>query len=209
MDAKCDHDAKKLLLNEPFKIPYKVVWLRSSPNPTLEHRLQCVFESIETYDDRKLCLDYAESIDKQKLSIYLIVQNAEDILFWESIVKSVYKVNVSSDNINRLVLKLRNDVRSETSGLLRPIEKSTRRHTEKYVPFVSLMANLDLYVALSWDCDDRMNTKNDMLAACRLSYQHDQAQLKIIDQFEKDYDGEIGKENANAIYWYTRECDFF
>ena len=53
-------------------------------------------------------------------------------------------------------------------------------------------------ILLEMEHDDK--SKADLVAHCRAFYQKNEVELKIIDEFEKDYRPE------SAIWWYTREC---
>ncbi|CAF0761405.1 unnamed protein product [Adineta steineri] len=124
IDIKCQHDAKKILFDEPFQIPYEIIWLRSSRNTELETYLRSAFDSLVIYDERKMCLDYIASIDRTKLTIYLIVERGDEVFECPN-VKAIYRIG-SYKNIKRLVLQIRNDVRSDTTSPIRPIERSMR-----------------------------------------------------------------------------------
>ena len=139
------------------------------PNDQLEKYLRSTFDSVEIYDDRKMCLDYIASTDQARVTIYLIVESDDHTLGLET-VRAVYCIN-SYNSINRLILRIRHDVRSDTASPIRPIEKSAHRISDKYAPFVFLMSHLELYVALYRDIHDRTKMKEEMLNACRLAYQ--------------------------------------
>ena len=53
-------------------------------------------------------------------------------------------------------------------------------------------------ILLEMEHDDK--SKADLVAHCRAFYQKNEAELKIIDEFEKNYRPE------SVIWWYTREC---
>ena len=53
-------------------------------------------------------------------------------------------------------------------------------------------------ILLEMEHDDK--SKADLVAHCRAFYQKNEAELKIIDEFEKNYQPE------SVIWWYTREC---
>ncbi len=203
VDIKCQHDAKKLLLDESSRISYKILWLRSSPNHQLETRLRSGFDSLEIYDDRKMCLDYTASIDRSALTIYLIVDNEEYIVECENI-KIIYRID-SYENINQLILQLRSEVRSDTTSPIRPVEKSVRRFSGRYAPFVSLWSHVELFLALYRDVDDRKRMKEEMLNACRLIYQNDASEQRKIDEFDKIYSDEPDVSSGRAVFSYTRK----
>ncbi|CAF3481974.1 unnamed protein product [Rotaria sp. Silwood1] len=203
IDIKCQHDAKKLLLDESDRIPYKIIWLRTSPNDQLEKCLTSAFDSLEIYEDRTVCLNYLNSIDRSRLTVYMIVRS-EDATFECKNVRAIYRTD-SYQNVNRLILQIRNDVRSDTTSPIRPIERSARRLSEKYAPFVSLMTHLDLHLALSRNADNRMETKNEMLRSCRLMYRNNEAELNRIDEFDKKYTHDPDSGKGKAIFWYTRK----
>lgn len=132
--------------------------------------------------------------------IYFIADDRNSIIEWKETVQAVYEVPSDVKNVDRLVLQIRNDVRNESNNPFHCIERSVRRLSNKYAPFVSLMAHLDLYVALSRNVRDRQKMKEDMLAVCRLAYHNNELELKKIDKFETEYDPTI---KGSAIYWYT------
>ncbi len=203
IDIKCLHDAKKLLLDESDRIPYKIIWLRTSPNDQLEKCLTSAFDSLEIYEDRTACLNYLNSIDRSRLTVYMIVRS-EDATFECKNVRAIYRTD-SYQNVNRLILQIRNDIRSDTTSPIRPIERSARLLSEKYAPFISLMSHLDLHLALSRNADNRMETKNEMLRSCRLIYRNNEAELNRIDEFDKKYTHDPDSGKGNAIFWYTRK----
>ena len=53
-------------------------------------------------------------------------------------------------------------------------------------------------ILLEMEHDDK--SKADLVAHCRAFYQKNEAELKIIDEFEKNYRPQL------VIWWYTREC---
>ena len=53
-------------------------------------------------------------------------------------------------------------------------------------------------ILLEMEHDDK--SKADLVAHCRAFYQKNEAELKIIDEFEKNY------RSDSVIWWYTREC---
>jgi hypothetical protein len=177
--------------------------LRSSSDEQLEKCLRSAFDSLEIYDDQTMCLDYIASIDRRILSIYLLVES-EDHAFECENIKALYRID-SYENIKRLILQIRNNVRSDTTSPIRPIEKSAHRLSDRYAPFVSLMSHLDLYVALYRDVDDCKKMKEEMMDACRLIYRHDQGELHRIEEFDKKYSDEPDGSVGRAIFWYTRK----
>lgn len=205
-EAKLDDDATKHFYDAVSDPIYQVIWLRSGPNKQLEQRLQSVFSSLEIYDDHQSCVNYISSIDPTKVHIYLIMGAHTTKFEWKNMVKSSYEVPSNLDDINRFVLQIRNDVRSESGNPFCFIERSARGLSNKYAPFVSLMANLDLYVALARYTNDRSKMKEDMLVACRLVYQNNDAYLKMIERFEMEYDPSV---KGNAIRWYTSESVWY
>jgi hypothetical protein len=202
-EAKFDDDAIKHFYDAVSDPIYQVIWLRSVQNEQLEQRLRSVFSLLEIYDDQQLCFNYISTVDPTKVHIYFIIDNHTTEFEWKKIVKASYEVPSNIEDVNRFVLQIRNDVRSESGNPFHCIERSTRRPNDKYAPFVSLMAHLDLYVALSRRTRDRNKIKEEMLAACRLVYHNNDAYLKMIDKFEAEYDSSV---KGNAIRWYTSKC---
>lgn len=202
-EAKFDDDAVQLFHNLSFDPIYQLIWLRSTHHLQLEQRLRSVFSSLEIYDDPQLCFNYITTVDRTKMHIYLITDEPNFASEWKDIVQAIYTVPSKNEDIIRFVLQIRSDIRNEYGNPFHCIERSARHLTDKYAPFVSLMAHLDLYVALSRNTRDRNQMKEEMLAACRLAYHNNQAYLKVIDQFEAEYDRSI---KGSAIRWYTRTC---
>lgn len=202
IEAKFDDDAMQLFHNTSSDPTYQVIWLRSRDNLQLEQRLRSVFSSLEIYADRQLCFNYISTIDRTKVHIYFISDEPNIASEWKKVTQASYTVPSRDEDVNRFVLQLRNDVRNEHSNPFHCIERSARRLTDKYAPFVSLMAHLDLYVALSRNTRDRNQMKEEMLAACRLAYHDNEAFLRVIDKFEAEYDSSI---KGSAIRWYTRK----
>ncbi|CAF4753304.1 unnamed protein product [Rotaria socialis] len=203
IDIKCQHDAKKLLLDESDRIPYKIIWLRTSLNDQFEKCLMSAFDSLEIYEDRAACLDYLNSVDRSRLSLYLIAKR-DDVTFDCKNVRSCYFTD-SYQNINRVILQIRSDILSDTTSPIRPIERSARFLSENYAPFISLISNLDLHLALSRNIHDHIEAKNEMLRACRLVYQNNEAELNRINEFEKKYNHDPDSDKKEAIFWYTRD----
>lgn len=205
IEAKFDEDALQLFHNPSFDPIYQVIWLRSTQNLQFEQRLRSVFSSIEIYDDQHACFNYVSAVDRTQTHIYLITDESDSTSEWKQIVQASYTVPSRNEDINRFVLKIRSDVRNEYGNPFHCIERSARRLTDRYAPFISLMAHLDLYVALSRNTRDRNQMKEEMLAACRIAYHNNEAYLKVIDHFDAEYDPAI---KGTAIRWYTRKCDF-
>ncbi|CAF2053088.1 unnamed protein product [Rotaria magnacalcarata] len=203
IDIKCQHDAKKLLLDESDRIPYKIIWLRTSLNDQFEKCLMSAFDSLEIYEDRAACLDYLNSIDRSRLSLYLIAKR-DDVTFDCKNVRTCYFTD-SYQNINRVILQIRSDILSDTTSPIRPIERSARFLSENYAPFISLISNLDLHLALSRNIHDHIEAKDEMLRACRLVYQNNEAELNRINEFEKKYNHDPDSDKKEAIFWYTRD----
>ena len=152
-----------------------------------------------------MCLDYIDATHPSMVTIYLILENKDSSIDCQNI-KAIYYID-SYKNINRLVLQIRNDVRSDITSPIRPIEKSAHRLSNKYAPFISLMSNSDLYLALYRDIDDRKKMKEEMMNACRLMYSNNQSELTRIDEFDKKYSHEPDMNTEKAIFWYTRMCN--
>ncbi|CAM4830189.1 unnamed protein product [Rotaria magnacalcarata] len=203
IDIKCQHDAKKLLLDESDRIPYKIIWLRTSLNDQFEKCLMSAFDSLEIYEDRAVCLDYLNSVDRSRLSLYLIAKR-DDVTFDCKNVRTCYFTD-SYQNINRVILQIRSDILSDTTSPIRPIERSVRFLSENYAPFISLISNLDLHLALSRNIHDHIEAKDEMLRACRLVYQNNEAELNRINEFEKKYNHDPDSDKKEAIFWYTRD----
>ncbi|CAF1618057.1 unnamed protein product [Rotaria magnacalcarata] len=203
IDIKCQHDAKKLLLDESDRIPYKIIGLRTSLNDQFEKCLMSAFDSLEIYEDRAACLDYLNSIDRSRLSLYLIAKR-DDVTFDCKNVRTCYFTD-SYQNINRVILQIRSDILSDTTSPIRPIERSARFLSENYAPFISLISNLDLHLALSRNIHDHIEAKDEMLRACRLVYQNNEAELNRINEFEKKYNHDPDSDKKEAIFWYTRD----
>ena len=203
IEAKFDDDGVQLCHNLSFDPIYQVIWLRSTHNLQLEQRIRSVFTLLEIYDDQQLCFNYISTIDRTKMHIYLITDEPNLGSEWKELVQASYTVPLRNEDINRFVLKIRSDVRNEYGDPFHCIERSARRLTDKNAPFVSLMAHLDLYVALSRNTRDRNQMKEEMLAACRIAYHNNEVYLKMIDRYEAEYDSSI---NGSAIRWYTRKC---
>ncbi|CAF1648309.1 unnamed protein product [Rotaria magnacalcarata] len=203
IDIKCQHDAKKLLLDESDRIPYKIIWLRTSLNDQFEKCLMFAFDSLEIYEDRAACLDYLNSVDRSRLSLYLIAKR-DDVTFDCKNVRTCYFTD-SYQNINRVILQIRSDILSDTTSPIRPIERSARFLSENYAPFISLISNLDLHLALSRNIHDHIEAKDEMLRACRLVYQNNEAELNRINEFEKKYNHDPDSDKKEAIFWYTHD----
>lgn len=185
---------------------YQIVLLKPSLLSETEDLFICglksVFDSLMIFDNELECSKYLISINPKLLNIYLIVFSPVDYASFQG-TENVQKLyNAKFEDTNKLILRIRHDVREETTGPFRLIERSVRQLKEKYTPYVSLMANLDLHMAVTRDIKDTEQVKQQMLTACRRVYHDNAQQLERIEDFGKSYNT---FEKGKAIYWYTRK----
>ncbi|CAF1566256.1 unnamed protein product [Adineta ricciae] len=187
---------------------YQIGFLKSSlslskvNSDVLIDGLRSVFDSLIIFENQSECLKYLISIKATAVTIYLIVYDLEDIEKFQEItnVKKIYQIN--SEETDKLILRVRNDVRAETSGPIHLLEKSVQYINEKYTPYISLMANLDLYLTLTRNTHDRERMKQEMITECQCIYHDNAQQLERIEEFDKNYDAQ---KEGKAIHWYTRD----
>ncbi|UJR18044.1 hypothetical protein I4U23_004945 [Adineta vaga] len=209
LSSKVEDENKINVTFDTNQSSHQTIFLKSpllSSKITLDvliNGLTSVFDSFTVFENQLECLQYMNSINLTIVNVYLIVCCSEDLAKFQNVknVKKIYQIN--SEEIDKFILGIRNDVRAETALPVRLIEKSVQYINDKYTPYISLMANLDLYLTLTRDVQDRERMKQEMITECKRVYQDNEQQLKCIEEFDRNY--EIQKE-GKAIYWYTRDC---
>ncbi|CAF4105985.1 unnamed protein product [Didymodactylos carnosus] len=96
---------------------------------------------------------------------------------------------------------LRKDVRTCSNDTMIPMSvmPSSPSNTNNNRQEASFMYS-QLLIEILFELDITDTSKQDMIDACRMHYEHNEAELRYIDEFDKNY------QKHQAIWWYTREC---
>ncbi|CAF1184274.1 unnamed protein product [Didymodactylos carnosus] len=96
---------------------------------------------------------------------------------------------------------LRKDVRTCSNDTMIPMSvmPSSPSNTNNNRQEASFMYS-QLLIEILFEVDITDTSKQDMIDECRMQYEQNEAELRYIDEFDKNY------QKHQAIWWYTREC---
>jgi hypothetical protein len=171
------------------------------PIPTIDEC--CTF--IASVKNEKIFIIVSGSLGQQIIShihsnkkidsIYVFCADKQKHEKWAlsyPIIKGVYT------NINLIYAQLVKDTKRVEQNLIGfdvvKLHNTTDSKNEQDVDFMYAQLIKDALLKLS-DSD-----MTDMITFCRTQYEGNSIELKLIDEFERDY-----KDKSQAIWWYTRE----
>ncbi|CAF1192313.1 unnamed protein product [Didymodactylos carnosus] len=203
-----------------------VVWLDASINSSKDNvrskaELRSTINYLKTFDDADECIDYILSVRtesvflivsgsfgqtllplvhdlKQIEFIYIFCSNKQWHLEWASHFSKVHGVHTDMKHICEA---LRKDVRTCSNDTMIPMSvmPSSLSNTNNNRQEASFMYS-QLLIEILFEVDITDTSKQDMIDECRMQYEHNEAELRHIDEFDKNY------QKHQAIWWYTREC---
>jgi len=208
---------------------FTFVWLdrlvnTSQDNIDTQELLRKVVNPLKTFEDADQCMEYIRSRSQkqivlivsgrvgqevvphihqfpQLMSIYVYCSDVERNEKWaKNFPKVKGIINVLNDLITRIQLEStrRNEYKIDTSL---PISVFHTKSQQKQ----PLLKNNEqfIYLQLLIDClsrlDSSSNEKNEFLTFCEDAYKGNQAELSILQEFQRKYTAD------RAIWWYTRE----
>ncbi|CAF0946802.1 unnamed protein product [Adineta ricciae] len=178
-------------------------------------QLQRTVNTIKTFTDIDVCLDYLSQIEHEKVfmiisgsmgeqvlpqinnmtqldSIYIFCHDISKHTIWA---KEYKKIQGIFNGIELICDKLRKDIRRRDEDLTAVSIVSTKSN-QLDQSFMYSQLLKDIVLRLPFNAQ----AKQDLAQFCREQYSNNKYELKIIDEFERDY------ERPSPIWWYTREC---
>ncbi|CAF3411381.1 unnamed protein product [Rotaria socialis] len=195
-----------------------IVWLDLQQNEldeNLINQFRQTINSIYFFSDTEQCIEYISRIQDEQ--IFMVIANSFDrqympafeqmsqlnSIYFLSIKKIDYKeykkVKGNFNRIENIFKELKLDLYLCQRNLT-PISmvnsNSINNFNELDESF--LCSQLIKEISVSMKRDE--NAKKQYLEFCRVQYAGNEQQLKIIDQFEREY------TSLSPIWWYTRDC---
>lgn len=201
---------------------YLLIWLDSNLNASDEDfanslgQLREVVNTINTYTDYHQCLQFIHEASNENLLIIVsgslgeqIIANIHPIsqihaiyIFCTNISKHEQwtqqwnKIKVVSSNIESICDQLKEDSRQcdRDSTSFEIINKNDLNQLEPTFMYTTLFK--DIILEIKYEKNDLENLVNQ----CRIKYQGNKKELKIIKEFENKY------QEHSPVWWYTRDC---
>ena len=198
-----------------------LVWLDANidlSNEDFQHsltQLRRTVTKINTFTNVDPCLDFIQSIND--IRVFLIIsgalgQTTMPRIHHLSNIDSVYvfcsnkakheqwagdwaKIAGVFNKIDQLCKKLKQDAELlDRTTIPISITTSDLSHIEPSFMYTQLIKE----ILLEMDYDDK--AMGELITTCRQAYQDSKEDLRIIDDFQRDY------ARHSPIWWYTREC---
>ncbi|CAF1256756.1 unnamed protein product [Didymodactylos carnosus] len=197
-----------------------LIWLDAELDETNNddlRQLKRIVNSLKTYDNVKDCINYILSIDGYNERVLLIISGSFgkrsmsdihdiaqiDFIYifspmktkYEELTKQYKKIQGIYDNIDILCNKLKHDVSTRTNDLM--ISNITDdEHLNENTTFFSFYFILETFLNMTF----HPNIRKSLVEYCQLQYIENENELKIINEFNKNY------QSNKCIWWYTRNC---
>ena len=195
----------------------------------LHEKLRQVINPIQSFDDPRKCKKYLKSLSTKEQIVFLVNnQLAETIIERIHQYRQVYSIYIhittSMDNEQQWIDKFQKEneklskikgISNDLNVLVDSIRLDCRRRRHQLDQSVSIsifngqgkstseLNGKFVHSELSIDVLLRMksnpNDQNELIQFCLKEYGDDPDELKILNEFEKDY------RNDRALWWYTRE----
>ena len=205
----------------PMVQNFTLVWLDGSIDESDEDfqhsltQLRRIVTKIDTFINVDSCLDFIQSIDD--IHVFLIIsgalgQAAMPDIHHLSNIDSIYvfcgnkvkheqwatdwsKIAGVFTKIDKLCKKLKQDTELlDRTAIPMSITSGDLSHLEPSFMYTQLIKE----ILLEMDYDDR--AMNELTNTCRKAYKDSPEDLRIIDEFGREY------HQHSPIWWYTREC---
>ncbi|CAF1409830.1 unnamed protein product [Adineta ricciae] len=204
-----------------------LVWLDSNISESDDYyrssidELQHIVNFVYSFSDVDQCVDFVTDIDYEKVFMIISDSLAQQMLpAIENVpqIESIYILahnDVENEIINRKWAKVKNtftqfdelckslkrDTRSceyniSSIKILRPVNSLNQDLNELDQSFMYSQLLKEVLLETNYNDD----SKRKLVEFCRHHYRDSISQLKIIDEFDRDY------HNHTPIWWYTREC---
>ncbi|CAF1048279.1 unnamed protein product [Adineta steineri] len=198
-----------------------IVWLDANINKSNSdiqnslNQLQHTVNTIKIFTDIESCVNFLHGIEHEKVflivsgslgqqilptiqhnnqldSVYIFCHDLTKHATW---VKQYKKIKGMFNGIEPLCEKLKSDIRQRDKDLT-PVSIVSTKSDELDQSFMYSQLLKDILLRLPFNDQ----AKKDLVEFCRGQYSKNKYELKIIDEFERDYD------RPSPIWWYTREC---
>jgi tetratricopeptide (TPR) repeat protein len=216
-----NHPSTRLIEN------FIVIWLDSNMNETNDDyrnsltSLRHIVNTIKTFTNTNSCIDFLIQIKDEKVfmivsgalaqttvphmqpmskidSIYIFCGNKAKYELWA---KEWIKVKGVFTQIEPICDSLKRDTQQCDNNLtpisiLAATDSSNRDLNELDQSFMYSQLLKEILLELKYE----IGLKTELVDFCRIHYRGNIGELKIIDEFEEQY------EHHSPIWWYTREC---
>ncbi|CAF1160109.1 unnamed protein product [Adineta steineri] len=203
-----------------------IVWLDVNMNEKKDEyrnsvdNLRSIVNTIKTFNNMNLCMDFLIQIQEEKLFMIVSDSLAQAIVSHIHSMSKVYSIYVLSDkkssdeswmkkwskvkgtftSIKPICDTLKHDIQQCSSNLtpisiLSTTYSSNRDVNELDQSFMYSQLLKEILLELNYE----PNVKKELVDFCRIQYCNNTVELKIIDEFDKQY------EDHSPIWWYTRE----
>lgn len=195
-----------------------IVWLDNQHNELDENSINQFRQSINSiyfFSDTEQCINYISRVKDEQ--IFMIIANSLDAQFMPTFdkhtqINSIYfycvkkldykdykKVKGNFNKIENICKELKLDMYLCQRNLT-PISivnsNSISNFNELDESFVCSQLIRNISVNTNYD----KKAKQQFLEFCRVQYADNQHQLRMIQEFERDYD------HSTPVWWYTRDC---
>jgi hypothetical protein len=204
---------------------YIIIWLDSNMKESSKttqksiSKLRTIISSIRTFTDTDQCTNFIRSITDEKIFLIIsgnfdkdLISRIEDMIPLKSIyifTRHKAKHLKCIDNhpiikgiftkIERICKALQEDVRQSESDVT-PISIVSNTSTANINELDQSFMYSQLLKEILLELEDDHKARKDLVDFCREQYADNDKELKLIDEFEQNYD------QSKAIWWYTREC---
>ncbi|CAF4701202.1 unnamed protein product, partial [Rotaria sp. Silwood2] len=199
---------------------FSLVWLDINvnvikENVTAQQELRSSINHIRTFETTEECEKYIRQSNQDRITFIVSDKFGQDIvprIHDQPQITSIYvfcfncstheqwtlkyrKVKNVSNQISDLISQIKGDRRRQKIEEPMPISVAERSSTEIDGGFL----HYQLFLQILTQMDSIPSEKEELLELCRQTYYGNPSELRIIEEFEKDY------HNDNALWWYTRE----
>ncbi|CAF3765563.1 unnamed protein product [Rotaria socialis] len=206
-----------------------VIWLDKNVTTSKDcakarHDLQAITNSVKTFSNPNTCVDFLLRMNSNDELVFFIVSDTlgEGIIQLIHPMQHVHRIYVYSSNTSNIVSwtnqydKVSPNVFENVTSICEQLKNDRKKYENDFVA-ISFVSKSEIDAENRQDPSFMYNqllkdilkdNKNDaeevarkqMLDFCREYYKNNDCELKIIEEFEREFFPE------HAFYWYTRDC---
>jgi tetratricopeptide (TPR) repeat protein len=229
-DEQMTDDLSNFILEERENLDDStIIWLRSPDDMDIESisRLRTIVNRVKTFRNMTTCLNYIYLLQEEKiffivtstfiLDVLLYIDEPPEIQFvyivgsvdktYEQELKNQHpKIRGTYREMENLAVDLANDVITNSKMVMHLSVFTTDKEENSVKDLQTENPSrmwLNLLIEILLRMPQTKNSRDEMIAECKLFYADNPIELKKIDDFQTNY------APTNAIKWYTYDCFLF
>ncbi|CAF3079977.1 unnamed protein product [Rotaria sp. Silwood2] len=195
---------------------FTLVYLHSSyPDESIIKQFRSLVNFLKIFNDIDDCIAFINGVFNEKVIFILLNSFSKSILPRIEGLQQIFSIYIlceSDDEINLSFQQLKvQGCYKNFNDIYEQISKDIQKTTRDLIIYISISSNSSTTLDITYlyctllseiilDKNESRNDLQELIQFSRQEYDGNNDELKIIDEFEKNY------QKNQAIYWFTRQC---